>query len=612
MAGKKRKGKKRAVKHSLSTKTAKPDHVKRSTKPMGETARSSKNMFEELRGMLLDDPGVIFVMIIAFVGVLAYLFSLNGAFVFDDRPNIVDNPAIYGIGSAITDTFHSRVIGFITFALNYKIHGLEVEGYHIFNLVIHLVCALLVFWLVTLTFKTPFFKGSILAESRLTPLIVALFASLVFIAHPVQTQAVSYTVQRFTSLATLFYLLSLALYAKWRLATDRPEGHSIFVFKVTVDLGVKKAFFYTAALIAALLAMLTKEIAFTLPVIVALWEFAFFNGPLKRRALNLLPFAFTLPVIPLALAGSRASLTSAGGTMEPPPAVDYFLTQLRVIVTYLRLLVLPLGQNLDYDYPVYRSFLNPNVLLSFIFLLAFAGLGVFLWRYSKKGGKDALLRLAAFGIFWFFITLSVESSFITIADVIFEHRLYLPSFGIVMAAVGGAVWATFALKERFPAIDRVAISLGAIVVVVLAVATFERNKVWADPIALWEDTAAKSPGKARPHNNLGVSYESAGQTDKAEIEFKRAVDLYPEYPDPYKNLGVYYMKKEQYEEALQYFLKSLELDPENYVVHNDLGNAYAMQQQFNEARAEFQEALRLKPDYQKAIENMQILEEIKQ
>ncbi|MEK7817763.1 MAG: tetratricopeptide repeat protein, partial [Actinomycetota bacterium] len=464
---------------------------------------------------------IICLALIVLVGVFAYWNSFKVPFVFDDDPIIAGNINLREFGTTITGTYHSRVVGFLTFALNYKINGLDVTGYHAFNLAIHLTSALLVFWLVTLTLKTPFLKQSRLSRPASVPLTVALFCALIFVAHPVQTQAVTYIVQRFASLATMFYLLAVVMYAKWRLSAEDPKAAGLFGGRITVDLPVKRGFFFAASLAATLLAMGTKENAVTLPAVLALWEFSFFGGAVKKRLAGLLPFALTLPVIPLVQVIGGMSLTSAPGVpgvTSPPPAIDYLLTQLRVIVTYIRLLFFPSGQNLDYDYPVYRSFLDPNVFMSFVFLLLVAGLGVFLWRHAKREAGYAPLRLIAFGIFWFFITLSVESSFITIADVIFEHRLYLPSAGLIIAVVVAAAMATESLQERVAWIARAAVPLAAAAVVALSLATFSRNQAWADPITLWQDTVAKSPGKARAHYNLGFYLQHSGQIERAKAE----------------------------------------------------------------------------------------------
>ncbi|MBI4690377.1 MAG: hypothetical protein HY754_08950 [Nitrospirae bacterium] len=224
---------------------------------------------------------------------------------------------------------------------------------------------------------------------------------------------------------------------------------------------------YLASLLSAVLAMETKEIAFTLPIMISLYEFMFFTDSrftihgsrFKRRILYLMPILLTMLIVPMAIIDTTKPVGDLiSGVDEATRAkavisrLDYLFTEFRVIVTYIRLFFSPFNQNFDYDYPVYNSFLSPEVLLSFLFLLSIFGFGIYLFYRSRFTIHDArytihntpsmnyvsrvthhALRLVAFGIFWFFITLSVESSIIPTQDMIYEHRLYLPSVGIIMA-----------------------------------------------------------------------------------------------------------------------------------------------------------------------------------
>jgi hypothetical protein len=258
-----------------------------------------------------------------------------------------------------------------------------------------------------------------------------LFAALLFAVHPIQTQAVTYIVQRFASLAALFYLFALVTYIKFRLIslqTPILEGQHH-----RPGISVKRYALYAVSLISVILAMKTKEFAFTLPVVMAICEFMFFKETLKRRMLYLAPIILTMVIIPPSLSDTSGSLSEIGGIDEAAAEIsgardkisrwDYLNTQFRVIVTYIRLLFLPISQNLDYDYPIYRSFFSPAVILSFMFLLLLFGIGIYLFYISRI--THCALRITAFGIFWFFVTLSVESSVIPIDAL--EHRVYLPS-----------------------------------------------------------------------------------------------------------------------------------------------------------------------------------------
>src|SRR5208283_293008 len=223
----------------------------------------------------------------------------------------------------------------------------------------------------------------------------------------------------------------------------------------------------------------------------------------------LAPILLTLFIIPLTLMG----LGTSGGTLSAldPGSYgvktfsqgEYFFTQFRVIVTYLRLLFFPVNQTIDYDYPVYKSFFAPQVLLSFIFLAALFGLGVYLVKGKgqvvnrSSSGCSPERRLIGFGILWFFITLSVESGIVPIDMLIDEYRVYLPSVGLII----GVVTAAFMVKAHSPKAGRITVAILALAIVALSVATLLRNELWSDKMSLWADTVAKSPGKARAHNN---------------------------------------------------------------------------------------------------------------
>jgi hypothetical protein len=232
-------------------------------------------------------------------GFAVYSNTFHVPFLWDDRTSIVENPVIKSVGNFFFNTKGyeynpRRFIGYMSFALNYFMGGLDVTGYHVFNLAVHIVNSLLVYALVLLTFRTPRMKGtSIVSSSGL----VALGAALLFVVHPVQTQAVTYIVQRLTSLAVMWYLLSLCLYAGWRLWQEAHGGKGLLLYGFT--------------LISIVLAMKTKEIAFTLPLMIVLYDFYFFR---ERKTLWLVPVLLTRE------AGRDSSFRCKHG--DPGPGAD--------------------------------------------------------------------------------------------------------------------------------------------------------------------------------------------------------------------------------------------------------------------------------------------------
>ena len=546
------------------------------------------------------------------IGLLAYSNTYHVPLVFDDDTSVVNNPVVRNLENFfLNGTGYSynprRFVGYLSIALNYRLSGLEVTSYHIFNLAVHIMTAGLVYAFLRLTLQTPFFTrasgtadpGSSTSVPSVTePLsYLPVLTALLFVAHPVQTQAVTYIIQRVASLATMFYLMSLVLYARGRIiqVSAEPERG-------------KAVMLHVAALVAAALAMRTKEIAVTLPVVALVYETFFFGITLRKCAAFIL---LTLSVLSLAflslfhagkpLGELLSDVTRMTRVETDISRADYLLTQLSVIGTYLRLLVLPINQNLDYDYPLNHTLFNMRAFPPLLLLMVLLGLALYLFRRSRQDllpadpGRQGLktARLISFGIFWFFITLSIESSIIPIADVIFEHRLYLPSIGAFIAIAAAAS----SLSRRLPL--RFWLVASAVTVIVLASATWKRNLVWGDALTLWRDAAEKSPGKARTHLNLGSELLFRGRPGKASEHFKTAARLKPDYAEAYSNLGAAYNDRRMPDKAIEQLKTALRINPDNADALNNVGTSFAMKGLTDYAIAYFQAAIQLGPDVPK-------------
>jgi tetratricopeptide (TPR) repeat protein len=530
------------------------------------------------------------LLLLCIAAVAIYANTLQAPFVLDDISSITTNPITRNFQLVL----NSRIVNYLSLALNYRLHGLAVTGYHLVNLCIHAINGMLVYTFLHLIQQAP-----LLATSRFGSRdrrLVALFSALLFVCHPLQTQAVTYIAQRATSLATLFYLATHVLYLAARFAPTRKSG---------MALGA-------AALGTTLLAMATKEIAFTLPLTLLLVEGMLFSGTLRQRALPLLLLFLPALFVPLALIptlGARGTLAELFGKITSlTPAIsrgEYLLTQFRVILTYLRLLVLPVGQNVDYDYPVYRSF-TPEVAASLAVILAIIGLAAYLVVRARRNTHPEL-NLIAFGLFWFFTTLGVESSIIPLPDVIFEHRVYLPSVGFLAAVVAALFAVRRHLQEQKAAGAGVLLPLLTLAVVVLAGAAAARNEVWRDEVPFWEDIVAKSPLKARAHGNLGNAYQSRGRFEDAAREYGEAARLDPRDPGARINLGTVCYRQHQWAEAVRWYREALRLDPASAAARYNLGKTLTEQGNLVEAAQELREAIRLKPDHDAAHNNLGIV-----
>jgi len=608
------------------------------------------------------------VLIILVIGFLAYSNTFQSPFQWDEADFIVGNPVIKDLGHfadtsgteglPVIEGFKSRYIGYLTFALNYKLHGFNVLGYHVVNLAIHLINAILVYFLVLLTFRTPFFQrpgtgnqgpgignqeSPVPSPQSPPPAVMAFAVALLFVAHPIQTEAVTYVFQRFASLVSMFYMLSLVMYIKGRQiqveAKVKVEKDANFIRSYSSTSALTLTF-YLLSLLSAVLAMKTKENAFTLPVIITLYEFLFFTGPMKSRVLRLLPFLLTMLIIPMTIMGLESTAGEVISQIKDPVSLgyeelsrnEYLFTQFRVIITYIRLLFLPINQNLVHDYPIYRSFFTPPVVFSFLFLAAIFGAAVYLiyktqrtisYQRSKEDSQQYAVssndsttrqfdnstfhgsqftihdsRLIAFGILWFFITLSVESSIIPIPMVMDEYRIYLPSVGFFIALVAGLVLllkhsSRFTIHaSRFA---KIAAALFAVIILGLASATYARNTLWKDKVNLWKDVVLKSPDSTRAYNNLGLAYAEKGWQEKAIDLYKRCIVLDPSFPLAYVNLGVAYARTGQTGMAIENLEKALSLDPKNVVAYANLARAYGEAGQLEKAAENYGKAIALRP-----------------
>lgn len=515
---------------------------------------------------------ILRLCVLVAITLAAYSGSLSGPFQFDDQGNIADNPFIRDPGAilrALTpeeealgyrelryEMLYRRVLGLQSFALNYRLHGLEPWGYHATNLAIHIAASLAFYFLLTALLRTPLLVRSALAAHGPK---VAFCAALLFATHPVQTQAVTYIVQRFASMGALWYLLTMALYVQAGLSTGRA-----------------RTWFMAGAFVVATLGMLTKEFCFTLPVALVMLERLFFDRPWRDACARALPFVPLTALVPLAALIPMIELGSKAVDAITLPVLDerigrleYLYTQARVLVTYLRLLVLPINQSVDYVYPVYKSALAVPVVASVMFHATLVGGAV--WAHARYRHRHPALSIVLFGVLFFYLALSVESSLIPL-DVIFEHRLYLPSAGIIAAIVAGG----FAFSvNRWGAQGAHALALVMIALaMVLAVTTFERNKVWASHEALWSDAVRKFPTNARALNNLAMAYMQQGRLDEARALLDHAIELRPRVGTLRTGLAIVCIELDDMPCAQGALASSLALNPNSAMAHFTSGVYY--------------------------------------
>lgn len=524
---------------------------------------------------------------IAAYGILIYSNTLYSSFHFDDDHYIVDNGLIKNLSHLKPLFFFwpTRFVAFFSFALNYHVNQLDVFGYHVVNICIHIAVSLLVWWFLVLLSQIPLLKNKSQGSAWQG---AAFFSALIFLAHPLQTESVTYIYQRSASLAAFFYLLTLCLYLKARLSLGRVS---------------RRRLLFSLAWVCALLGMFTKENIFTLPFMIVLCEFYFFKTgrrPVWKHCLAFLPLL--LIALFLLVAVKPVTFGDIRRIIDVPAASSlYGLTQLRVIVTYLRLLVVPLHQNLDYDYPVVENLFDLPVVFSIILISLLIILSA---RLFNGIGKHKILsytvghRLLSFAIVWFFVTLLPESSFVPLNDLIFEHRLYLPMVGFACFLSFGAI--SFFSPKMF----KMAFLILSILAVCYGILTFQRNKVWHDDLSLWNDVVKKSPHKPGPSVNRAIILNNMGLYDAALSDVNRVLHERPDFIEAYNVRGGIFCNQRRYDEALRDLDRAFFLDPNNVEVLFNRGVVLSNKKDFEQASLNFVEAIKKGPYYVKAYVNL--------
>jgi tetratricopeptide (TPR) repeat protein len=542
-----------------------------------------KNLFEE--GPTISRYPLIALCSLALLVIVLYGRTLPGPFVFDDTPNILENSHIrldrLALGGLMDAAFRSptsnRPVANLSLALNYYLNGYNVVGYRVVNIVIHIITGWLLFLLTKLTLLTPYMQSRRYKTAAWIPLATA----LIWLVHPIQTQAVAYVVQRMTSMATLFYILSMVFYVRWRLTSADRE----------------KPVLLAGCILSGIMALGTKEIAVTLPFFILLYEWYFFqdlnSAWLRRHGMIVAGLVLLMAALALVYLGTDPiGRVLAGFRHRQFTPAQRLLTQFRVVVFYISLLAWPHPSrlNLDHDMALSQSLFNPlTTLLSVVLVAGLVGLAVLT---AKKQ------RLVSFAIFWFFGNLLLESSVLGL-ELVFEHRLYLPSAFVFFAVV------TLAFEHISS--KRFLVGLFATALAICCFWTYQRNAVWGDEVALWQDCVAKSPEKARPHNNLAQVLVERDLIEAAIPHLQIALKIKPDYEEAHYNLGYAYIRQDRLDAGIHHLNEALRLYPKNYMAHNNLGVAYLLQGRLREAGAHFEEAVRIKPGYAVAHNNLGVV-----
>lgn len=550
------------------------------------------------------------ILLLTFLAILVfsvYSNTLGSPFVFDDKDNIENNPyvrvtsldreSLQAVGRSINA---NRPVANLSFALNYYFDGYRVFGYHLVNILIHMTNGIILYFLVKNTlnlaaskiqsghrpkpekisdnvFHPADFQTSVKSPFN-SPSQISFFTALIWLVHPIQTQSVTYIVQRMNSMATLFYVLALLMYVRARVAQSR--RHQIILFSCCV--------------VSGFLALGSKEISATLPLFIILYECYFFQNLsfswLKR---HLLLVAGVLTLLVLAVfwyAGAHPlqGILAGYGSREFTLSQRLF-TEFRVVIFYISLLIFPHPSrlNLDHDFPLSMSLFHPlSTFFSIAGVIGLFGLALSLAR------KD---RLISFCILWFLGNLVVESSIIPL-EIIFEHRTYLPSMMLCLMVV--------LLVNRHIKPGWLGTLILCFAVFLSTFWTYNRNKVWKNDITLQRDTVAKSPRKARPHYGLGVALAKQGYLDEAIVHFNFALNIDPDHTAARNSLGSALARKGRVKEAVDQYRKVLEINPGYKGAYYNLGKIQAHVGNIESAISSFKEALEIDPEMSQVLYNL--------
>ncbi len=522
------------------------------------------------------------LLILVFLSLVVYSNSLKGSFQFDDQ-NLVDAKWVLSLDAFNQQVqirqFENRPILLWTFALNNTLHKGQVFGFHLLNLLLHVLVVVLIFFILQ---KTQTIRcRSVAGETRL---VFPFLAALLFAVHPLNTDSVSYIASRSTLLATFFYLLTLYIFLQ--------------MFSLAEGRGKILARWVLGSLVAAGLfaGLASKLIAVTLPALLLLW-FCFFICPVQFPRLAALAFSKKMRpayagifILLAALAlwrGSQLLYSPKDQGLELFGRMPYFWVQAKVIVFhYLNLFFAPINLSVDSGFPFSGFFADPQIPLSILLIAA-------ILIFSLKFGN---LWIKA-GVLWFFLTLAPTSSLVPLNDLAVEHRMYLPmSLGLCLIAGYGS--------SRLPKVWRSGVF--TILIILLGALTLDRNRVWTDELHLWQDAVRKNPHSPRTHNNLGKAYYEQGFLDQALVHFQKSNENIPRHIAVQYNLkdpAAFLVRKTGNANNSEMVdpQKNLKIYADLAEPHYNLASVYLDKGDLQLAKQEYQTALSLNPNYFSAL-----------
>ncbi len=515
-----------------------------------------------------ENPGkrrgsYLYVIFIIIFGFIVYCNSLNGQFIWDDECLIKDNRYIkslfyikdiftqhIGAGAYVEHNFY-RPLQLVSYLIDYSLWGENVIGYHLVNLSLHICVALAVYKLIGAIFSVR---------------LLSFLTSLLFIIHPIHTEAVAYISGRADSLAALFTLLCF-----------------IFYIKQTGGSRVKT---YILLILSYIAALLSKEYTLIIPLLLIGYNYIFSKKIFNRDVFSILGLA----VIYIILRLSVLNFSSAG----PIPQSHLFQRipgAFAAISQYFRLLFLPFDLHMEYGKPIF-NFSAPKAVLGLVLVLSFLAYA-FLKRKTRK--------LEAFGIFWFFISILPFLNLYPLSAYMWEHWLYFPSIGFFLIAA--SVFESFYKKEKYRIISIIAI---AGCVIFYSYLTIKQNTYWRKSVPFFERVLKYAPDSARIYNNLCSDYILAGRNREAIAVCVKALELEPGNPTVYFNLGNAYSNTGDKQKSIEAYQEALKIKPDYLKAYNNLAAVYSAGGEIDKAIELWDRAVRIEPGFAVAHFNLAI------
>lgn len=505
---------------------------------------------------------VILILLIILVGLITYVNIYSNDFLWDDEfliqknlfirsfkyvPDIFQTPSGGGVGRL--DNFY-RPMQQIAYTFVFQIAGLVTWPFHLLNHLLHIINAVLIFLLLNKIFNK---------------IYLSLFTSLLWVSHPIQTEAVTYMSGTADPLSLFFALTSFLFYISFKEKKNK---------KLNLT-------FYFLSILFFILSLLSKETMVIFPGILFLYDFIKSKDKFNiRNYYSLIAFA----LISIFYFILRLTILNFGSTLNLYQESNVYtenlyvriLTFLASLISYYSFLIFPVNLHMERDFPFFTNFFSGLILFSLlIFLILF-----YLSYKSYRGDK-----IFFFSVFWFFICFIPMSGIIPINSLLLEHWLYIPSIGFFMI-LSYVLLKLFEKKE----LKKYAIGILILLLVLSVSLSFQRNKDWSDPITFYNNILKYEPGTPRLFNNLGMAYADKGELELAEENYKQSILLYDFYPQPHYNLARIYLLQNKTESALIHLNKSLEINPNFFYSYQLLSVIYAQKGDIEKSKEYYDKA----------------------